>query len=115
MPTVLGLLGLGPAEGAQGAEASAFATGGSRDWDDAAFFHHSHFDLAGVFTPEFELALWRSGEGALFSRRDDPEQIRNLFDEPAFAAARRELRDRILEHNRRLGSPATKWLGSALV
>jgi len=99
LPTVLGLLGVeGPRE-VQGADASGFATGGARAhcgdlshweragvkvrhaWDDAAFFHHSHFDLAGVFTPDYELALWHSGEGALFSRRNDPEQLRNLFDE----------------------------------
>jgi arylsulfatase A-like enzyme len=128
LPTVLGLLGVeGPRE-VQGADASVCATGGARAhcgaishweragvkvrhaWDDAAFFHHSHFDLAGVFTPDYELALWRSGEGALFSRRNDPEQLRNLFDEPDYAAVRRELRDRVVAHNRAIGSPAAAWL-----
>jgi uncharacterized sulfatase len=115
LPTVLGLMGAMMPPEVQGADASAFATGGSREWDDAAFFHHSHFDLAGVFTSECELVLWRSGEHALFSRRDDPDQLRNLIDEPAFATVRRELRGRILEHNRRLDSPAVTWLGSASV
>ena len=113
MPTVLGLMGLKCPAGVQGADASAFATGGSGEWDDAALFGHSHFDLVGVFTPDFELALWRSGEGALFSRRDDPDQLSNLIAEPAFAAVRRELRDRVIEHNRKTGSPAAQWLGNA--
>lgn len=114
MPTMLGLLGLPPAGREQGRDGSPFLLGGQvPEWADEAFIHHSHFNLAGVFTPEWELGLVRDGEPVLFDRRRDPEQARNLAAEPALRPVVRELAARTREHHRRLASPAAEWLEAA--
>ena len=35
---------------------------------------------AGIFTPEWEFALVKDGDGILFDRRKDPQQVNNLFE-----------------------------------
>ena len=74
------------------------------------FIHHSHFWLTGIFTPEFELGLHHSGEHILFDRKADPDQTRNLINDPAYADIVKELRDRTVAHNREIASPAMEWL-----
>lgn len=109
--TVLGLLGL-PASGReQGRDASPFFRGQDAEWTDEAFIHHSRFGYSGIFTPEFELGLARCGEHVLFNRRNDPEQIHNLIDDPAHEDIKYELAERVVRHNRDLDSPAMEWLG----
>jgi len=109
-PTLLGLLGVPPAGSEQGRDGSGLLRAEDVGWDDAAFLHHNSFDLAGVFTPSHELALARGAEHVLFDRRSDPLQVRNLIGDPAAAGVASDLARRVVEHNRRLGSPATAWL-----
>jgi arylsulfatase A-like enzyme len=108
--TALGLMGLPATGNEQGRDASPLVRGESPKWTDEAHFHHSHFDFAGIFTPEFELGLHRGGEHVLFDRRRDPYQTRNLIDDAACRPAARELLERVLAHNRAVTSPALLWL-----
>jgi hypothetical protein len=108
--TILGLMGVPGSGREQGRDASPFLWGESTEWADEAFIHHSRFGYSGVFTPGFERGLARCGEHVLFDRRNDPEQIRNLAEDPAYDSVRRELAERVVRHNRDLDSPAMEWL-----
>jgi uncharacterized sulfatase len=108
-PTLLGLMGVEPSGLEDGSDLSALVRGedgAAGDAPDAAFFHQSHFAFAGVFTGRWELALWETGEHALFDRVNDPQQTRNLYGDPARRDVVRELAQRIAEHNLAVGSPA---------
>lgn len=112
MPTLLGIVGLPLPSPTQGSDLSPLAVSRSSAGLDAAFFHHSHFDLAGVFTTDFELALWRSGAGALFDRRNDPDQLVNRFNDPALANVVTDLVHQVVNHNRVTRSPSIAWLAA---
>ncbi|MFW6158407.1 MAG: sulfatase/phosphatase domain-containing protein, partial [Planctomycetota bacterium] len=104
-------IGLEPTGDESGRDASPLIRGENVDWTDEAYFHHSHFDFTGVFTPEYELALARNGEQVLWDRVDDPDQMRNVYGDPAHAEVVDELKARVIEHNRAVGSPALHtWL-----
>jgi arylsulfatase A-like enzyme len=110
-PTILGLMGIGLSGREQGRDASALLRGESPAWVDEAFFHHSRFGYAGIFTPDFELGLARGGEHVLFDRARDPDQMVNLIDDPEHAPVVEELAERVVRHNADLDSPAMEWLG----
>ena len=110
--TVLGLMGIAPSGREQGRDASPFLRGESPAWRDEAFIHHSRFGYAGVFTPDYELGLARCGEHVLFDRREDPEQLVNLFGDPAHRPVVEELAGRVVEHNAGLDSPVLEWLST---
>jgi hypothetical protein len=67
-------------------------------------------ERAGIFTPEFELAYVKGRDAILFDRKNDPDQLRNLFGDPNYADAVADLTRRIVDHNTALDSPATSWL-----
>ena len=77
---------------------------------DEAFLYHSTNEFAGIFTPEYQLALHRGGESVLFDRRNDPDQANNLFGRPEHQAVVDELTERIVRHNTDVASPAMEWL-----
>lgn len=72
--------------------------------------HHSSLDSAGIFTPEYELVLRANGNHMLFHRTDDPEQTKNLCDNPEYRNIMKELTERIVRHNTEVGAPALSWL-----
>jgi len=108
--TILGIMGIKPCGREQGRDASPLLRGELIDWEDAAYIHHSSLDRAGIFTPEFELAYVRDSDAILFDRKDDPDQVKNLFHDPAYRAVVDGLTDRIIEHNIELEAPAAEWL-----
>ena len=112
-PTILGLLGAPSSGREQGRDASALLRGQDVDWVDEAFIHHSGFARAGVFTDRYQLAYVRHAEPVLFDRRHDPDQVRNLFGDPAHRGAVEELTARIVDHHLALDSPASGWLTTA--
>lgn len=111
-PTLLGLVGLPAGRADQGRDASPFLRGQDTQWTDEAFYHHSHFDFAGLFTPDYELVLARSGEHALFDHANDPDQTVNLMADSAHRAAAADLTARVIAHHRSLASPAMDWLSA---
>ena len=112
--TLLGLLGIKPCGREQGRDASALLRGGKPEWEDVAWIHHSSLKSAGIFTPKHELVLMASGAHMLFDRANDPEQTKNLAADPAHKKVFDELAARVVEHHRKLKSPAADWLGKVL-
>ena len=108
--TILGLLGVAPSGAEQGRDASPLLRGQEIEWADEAFIHHSTFGFAGIFTRQHQLCLARCGDHVFFDRLGDPGQVTNLITEPSHRRVREELAARIVDHNRRLDSPAMAWL-----
>jgi hypothetical protein len=46
----------------------------------------------------------------LFDRLKDPEQTRNLCDDPQYGDVMRALAQRVIQHNIEVDSPALSWL-----
>jgi arylsulfatase A-like enzyme len=109
-PTLLGLMGFPPCGREQGRDASPLLRGERMDWEEVAFLHHSTLHRAGIFTPEYELALVKDSEHILFDRQHDPHQTRNLFYDARYRNVVAELVERILEHHIAVASPAVEWL-----
>ncbi len=109
-PTVLGLLGLSANQRTQGRDASPLLAEPTAAWPDQAFIHHAGFTRAGLFTPDYQLAYVKDHQAILFDRRNDPDQVRNLFGEPALADTLAALTQQIVAHNRTVESPAAAWL-----
>ncbi len=109
-PTVLALMGIAPSGREQGKDASGLLQGQNVNWKDESFIHHSSLERAGIFTPEFELAYVKDRDAILFDRINDPEQVNNLFDNPAYSGVVVELTRRIVKHNVAVDAPATSWL-----
>jgi len=109
--TVCALADISPSGREQGLDFSRLARGeADPDWPNEAYLHHSSLERAGVFTPEWEFALVKDADGILFDRRNDPQQVDNLFEDPAHAEVRKRLSARVIEHHRQVESPAVAWL-----
>jgi arylsulfatase A-like enzyme len=109
-PTILNLMRVTRSGREEGRDASALLRGESIEWVDEAYIHHSSLEQAGIFTDEYELAHVRDGESILFDRKNDPDQVANLANDPAHAETVRELTARIVRHNIEVDAPAAKWL-----
>ena len=59
---------------------------------------------------EFELAFVKGRDAILLDRKNDPQQIRNLFSEPSYRGVIRSLTRKIVDHHVSLDSPAAGWL-----
>jgi uncharacterized sulfatase len=111
--TLLGLMGIKACGREQGRDASPLLRGEKVEWEDVAWIHHSSLQSAGVFTPRYELVLKATGAHMLFDREEDPEQTRNLAESPAHKEIASKLARRVIEHHRKLKSPAMEWLAGA--
>ena len=109
-PTILGLLGLEKSGREQGHDASPLLRGERIEWRNEVWIHHSSLERAGVFTPEWEFALVKGHDTILFDRRNDPDQVRNLAEDPRYRSVVEELTERVVAHNREVDSPALRWL-----
>lgn len=110
MPTVLSLMGVPHSGREQGRDAAPLVQGESIRWDDEIYIHYSRFNRCGIFTPEYELAFVKDAESVLFDRRNDPEQVDNLYGRPEYEQVVRKLLGRIVEHHRKVESPALEWV-----
>ncbi len=111
-PTLLSLCGLAPPDGVQGRDATPLLRGTRVRWEEEVHLHHATLKRAGIFTDRYQLMLVEEGGHMLFSRTDDPEQAHNLFADPGHARVVQELLRRVVEHNRRVQSPAAPWLAA---
>jgi 4-amino-4-deoxy-L-arabinose transferase-like glycosyltransferase len=84
--------------------------GEKTEWADEAMIHHSSLQSAGIFTPEYELVLKANRDHMLFDRLNDPEQTKNLYDNPEYAKVMNDLVERVIRHNIEVDSPAVSWL-----
>jgi len=109
MPTLLGLCDIPVPKGVQGRDCSATFRGESRSERDAAFlFNVSRgggpgTDWRGIRTKEWTYAHHFSGDWVMYDLKNDPYQLKNLVDDPAFAPKKRELRARLEAMRKELG------------
>jgi uncharacterized sulfatase len=108
--TLLGLMGIKPCGREQGRDASPLLRAEKLEWKDEAMIHHSSLESAGIFTPEYELVLKANGNHMLFDRLDDPEQTKNLHNNPEYGELMSKLAERIVRHNVEVDAPAVSWL-----
>jgi arylsulfatase A-like enzyme len=109
-PTILGLMGVPTCGREQDHDASPFLRGEDREWREEAMLHHCTHERAGIFTPEYELALVPDRDCILFDRQNDPLQMNNLFDDPAYGEVREDLTRRVILHHVETNSPAARWM-----
>jgi arylsulfatase A-like enzyme len=121
MPTLLGLLDIPIPSSCQGRDLSNAILHKDENAVQSVplFFHNPAW--CGVYTPDYTygcgelkhfahdadggLALQRVGVRALYSRADDPQQLRNLFDDPAYATVKETLQDMTREWMDTFGDP----------
>lgn len=112
-PTILRLMGFEPCGREQGCDASPLLRGDELKWTNESFLHHAQLDKAGIFTDEYELAYCKdSDEALLFDRKNDPDQVDNLYGKPGYEEVTSDLTRRIVEHNVEVDAPAAEWLRS---
>jgi len=112
--TLLGLMEIKPCGREQGRDASGLLRGQKNEWTDEAMIHHSSLNSAGIFTPDYELVLKANGNHLLFDRLNDPEQMKNLNNNPDYKQVMKNLAERILRHNIEVNAPAASWLKSTM-
>lgn len=112
--TLLGLMEIKPCGREQGRDASGLLRGQKNEWTDEAMIHHSSLNSAGIFTPDYELVLKANGNHMLFDRLNDPEQMKNLNNNPDYKQVMKNLAERILRHNIEVNAPAASWLKSTM-
>lgn len=108
--TILSLMGVSSCGREQGRNGAALLKGHDSDWDDSAFIYHNTHEYAGIFTPHYELVLAKEDDSILFDRQTDPDQTRNLFENPDYREISESLACRVIQHNIDVGSPAAEWL-----
>ncbi len=110
MPTILTLMGFEPGGREQGYDASALLMGRNAGWKEESFIHHEPRNLLGIFTPDYELCYVKDRDHVLFDRRSDPDQVNNLFNDPAYKTVVDDLTERIIRHNIEVGDSEVEWL-----
>jgi len=122
LPTICGLIGLEPSGREQGKDASPLLIGKTADWDNVAHQYYMPYPKtpevppiqAGIFTCDYHLCYVYNGakgrEHVLFDRRNDPDQVNNLFHDPGHRDVVVELTERILRHREEVNAPELAWL-----
>lgn len=107
VPTLCGLAGIAPPAGCAGADFSGVLRGEEAPERDAQFIMHIAKDNAsggdshpapifrGVRTGRYTYAVGPEAPLYLFDNQNDPYQMRNLVDDPAYAALREDLRAKL--------------------
>ncbi len=113
--TLLGIMGIESCGREQGRDASGLLRGKKIEWANEAMIHHSSLESAGIFTPEYELVLKAKGNHMLFDRLNDPEQTKNLYNNPEYAKVMNGLAKRVIRHNIEVDSPAVSWLKAKII
>jgi arylsulfatase A-like enzyme len=109
MPTLLGLCGIPVPEQVQGMDYAATFRGESTVERDAAFLFNVHSgagpgtDWRGIRTKEWTYAFHYAGDWVMYDLKKDPYQLRNLVDEPEFAARKDALRAQLEAMRKELG------------
>jgi arylsulfatase A-like enzyme len=111
MPTILTLMGFEPCGREQGRDASGILRGEDVAWDDVCYAHHAE-TRAGVFTLDYELAYVKDHDSILFDRKNDPDQVNNLFHSEEHQEAIAAMTADLAVHHAAVDSPAAEWLQS---
>jgi len=109
MPTLLGLCDMSIPAQVQGLDYSSTFLGKSRTQRDAAFLFNVHkgggpkTDWRGIRTKEWTYAYHYSGDWVLYDLKNDPYQLKNLIDDPKFAAKKNQLHEQLESMRKALG------------
>ncbi len=118
MPTLLGLMGLDVPPTCHGRNlAAALQEGDDRatEYVPLFMFHHGPEEYRGAITPEWTFAAQRADKefhllmNALYDRREDPHQLRNLFDDAGARQARQQMMDLTRTWMEGLGDPFVSY------
>ncbi|MFC2601482.1 MAG: sulfatase/phosphatase domain-containing protein, partial [Treponema lecithinolyticum] len=109
-PTLLNLLDLPLSAQEQGRDVSCLFEHDSADWEEAVFIHPNDVPRAGILTREYELAYVGSGwqnqkefkDHILFDRKNDIDQMHNLFYNKAYQPVIEKLTVKMAEHFKKL-------------
>jgi arylsulfatase A-like enzyme len=109
MPTLLGLCDISIPSQVQGRDYSPTFLGKSKEERDAAFLFNVHrgggpeTDWRGIRTKEWTYAYHFSSDWVMYDLKNDPYQLKNLIDDPKFAAKKKELREKLESMRKDLG------------
>jgi len=109
MPTLLGLAGAPVPKNVQGMDLSATFRGDSKTERDAAFLFNVHrgggpkCDWRGIRTKKWVYAFHKFGDWIMYDLENDPYQLKNLIDDPKYAAQKKQLAGRLAEMRKELG------------
>jgi len=109
-PTLLNLVDLPLSAQERGRDVSCLFEHDSADWEEAVFIHPNDVPRAGILTREYELAYVGSGwqnqkefkDHILFDRKNDIDQMHNLFYNKAYQPVIEKLTVKMAEHFKKL-------------
>jgi len=98
-PTFLAMAGVGggshTASALEGTDLSPVLEGATQGSGEAFIEIRT---CTGIVTDQWKLGVHpRDGEGELFHRTEDPDELVNLYDDPGYRQVRRELTDRLID------------------
>ncbi|VGO13593.1 Arylsulfatase [Pontiella desulfatans] len=109
MPTLLGMCNVPIPPQVEGMDYSDTFLGKSDKERDAAFLFNVHggggpgTDWRGIRTKEWVYAYHYSGDWVMYDLKNDPYELDNLIDNPAYAAQKKKLRDQLEAMRAELG------------
>ena len=109
MPTLLGLAGATVPKQVQGMDLSATFCGQSETERDAAFLFNVHrgggpgCDWRGIRTKKWVYAFHKFGGWIMYDLENDPYQMKNLIDDPKYAAQKKQLSGQLAKMRKDLG------------
>jgi arylsulfatase A-like enzyme len=109
MPTLLGFCDISIPSQVQGLDYSATFLGKSKKQRDAAFLFNVHSgggpntDWRGIRDKEWTYAFHYSGDWVMYDLKNDPYQLKNLIDDPKYAAKKKQLRKQLETMRKDLG------------
>jgi arylsulfatase A-like enzyme len=116
-PTLLTLMGVKPGKRMEGNDASHLLLDKKGKWENVSYSYHSSNNYAGLFTPEYQFMISKKDftlkdapSRILYDRANDPDQTRNLIDDPKYKDLVHEFKRRVIRHHSRLKTPALEWL-----
>ena len=115
MPTFLDLAGVAAPEQVDGRSLAPLLRGEiPPDWPDAVFlqFHGHHFPYPqrGIRTRTHKLVVNPPDVNELYDLVEDPHELRNCYEDPAYARVRRELLQRLYDHLTAQGDNFRHWM-----
>ena len=109
MPTLLGLAGATVPKQVQGMDLSATFCGDSKTERDAAFLFNVHrgggpgCDWRGIRTKKWVYAFHKFGDWIMYDLVNDPYQLKNLIDDPKYAAKKKQIQQQLAAMRKDLG------------
>jgi arylsulfatase A-like enzyme len=109
MPTLLGLAGAEIPDKVQGIDQSALFTGKGKKEREAVFLFNEKPRggkipaWRGIRTKEWIFAYYEKGDWVMYDLKNDPFELNNLIDNPAYATKKEELKRKIAAMRKKLG------------